>query len=230
MKKLNYRRKVKFIYPIGSISLVLLPAVCIFYLVKQKAFDIPRVIEVNWWNENWNKGPFAQDCFKLINNRKLIDVELTGNDKKDEIKLASTQLAIRKLINTKDSTKCIHFNFNNEAKFWALIKAVNICNIENSKSYVLKDKDLWVLYLPPQPTVKKDTTLFLVECGTSAFRLNSQYVESKEEIKAEDFKNQEHTIMLIKEFWVLELLFFVMIFSVLKNYITQKVSTTTHPL
>lgn len=132
------RHKKRLYYLPGLISLVLLPTLCIWNLDKQKAFDVPRVMEITWWNK------IEELPFLVHPDIEFIDINITGDDKQDKIKLDLAQLDVRQIVATKDTTKGVHFHFDDHAKYWTLIRALDICGTEHAKTYVPNDNDVWV--------------------------------------------------------------------------------------
>lgn len=212
----NSRPKKRFFYPAGLISLILLPALCIFYLYKHKAFEKPRVIEINWWTEEWGKLSMQEYSYEIHPQRNFIDINITGNDKENKIKLDFAHLEIRKLIATQDTTTGVHFYFDEQSKYWTFIRAIDICKIEKAKVFVLKDNDLWIFNFAPRPKLKMEDIGFVM-CGTGS--MNYNYEKSPEEIAKEKQKKINYVIGLAKQFWLAEILFALMIILAIKKII-----------
>jgi hypothetical protein len=213
--RINRYRK-RFFYPAGLISLILLPTICIFYFYKHKAFEKLRVIEINWWTEEWGKRSMDEYSFEVYPKRKYIDINITGNDLENKIKLDFARLQIRKLVSTKDTTKGVHFHFDEQSKFWTFISAINICKIEKAKMFVPKDNDLWIYIFAPRPKPKAEEIKPIMLCGNG--RMNFILEKSKEEVAKEKI-NYIHG--LAKQFWLSGLLFILMAILTIKKLIQQ---------
>ena len=213
--KINRHRKRLF-YTAGLISLILLPTLCIFYLYKHKAFEKQRVIEVNWWTEEWGKRSMEEYSFKIYPKRNFIEINITGNDLENKVKLDFARLQIRKLISTQDTTQGVHFHFNEHSKFWTFIRAIDICIIEKAKMFVLKDNDLWIFILAPRPKPKAEEIKAIMVCGNG--RMNYIIQKSQEEVAKEKII---YVYGLAKQFWLSVLLFILMTILTIKKLIRQ---------
>lgn len=142
---LKKRRKV--FYPIGLLSLLFIPFICIWMLNRNQLFDDSRLLTVYWWNQEFyenNPEFFPEGSHPKIN---YIYINLNGNELHDELKLVAAQYFIRWIVKSKSQDHGVHFKFGKKAEFWTFIKAVNICNIENLKVFVPFENDLWALNL-----------------------------------------------------------------------------------
>jgi hypothetical protein len=162
------KHKKYFIYPTGFISLLLLATLCIWYLQQRQAFVVLKLREVTWWAENMNYANRTkhyadlniapdpeEEIFDIHPNREFIEINLTSDNRGNKIKLDFAQLAIRELISTKDTVKGVHFSFDDHAKFWTLIRALDILEIENAHICVAKTNNIWVFNLKPRPILPK---------------------------------------------------------------------------
>ena len=93
--------------------------------------------------------------YKIHPSRTFVDINLTGSDDEDKIKLDFAQLEIRELIKSYDTIKGVHFHFNNQTKYKSLVRAINICEVENAEQYITKGNDIWVLNTYPSEAVKE---------------------------------------------------------------------------
>jgi hypothetical protein len=203
------KQKRKLYYPIGLISLVLLPVFCIWYLYNCKAFEKPRVIEINLGSDFENE----LIPFDVHPKRAFIDFYITDNDKANKIKFDSSRVEIRKIISTNDTTKGVHYIFDNNSKYQTLIRAIDICLREKAMCFVPKENDLWVFNYIPRP-IKMDRVPF---CGNSMQCIS--YIESDEEIKENINENRKHIIEMIKQYSISLILFNIMLFLAVKQII-----------
>lgn len=144
---MNIALKVKFLYIIDFSILISL--FLFFYysskIVKNK--NEQGVITTNWPNpDNYKNNP--EIWGQLPPKRNYIQIELTGNDSEDKIKLGFSQLQIRKMLFSGDSLLGVHFIFGNTAEYWTFITALDICRIEKARIYIPHNNNIWVLYAP----------------------------------------------------------------------------------
>lgn len=215
----RYRKRLY--YPAGLISLILLPTLCIWFLDKNKAFNKPSAIEINWWNEEWKKHNLDEYPYMVHPERKFVDINLTENDKENKIKLAFAHLEIRRLISTNDTINAIHFHFENNAKYWTLIRALDICIIEKAKTYVPKGSDLWVFNFVPRPKHKIEDE-FISVCGNSMLMDNISVFKSTEEIEEEKKERKKYIIETAKRYSVSIILFILMTVMAFKQFYKKR--------
>lgn len=203
-----HKLKRRFYYPVGLVSLIMLPTLCIWYLYSHKAFKKSRAIEVNWWSNDWEKyNTFPKRNYSVIN--------ITSNDRNDKIKLDSAQFEIRKLIISKDTTKGIRFVFENNSKYWTLIRAIDICKIEKANYFIPKDNDLWIINYVPKPIIKSDNSPMIL-CGTGSMR-GVPYIESDEEIEENMIKKKQYILETAKAYSLSIAFFSIMILIAIKR-------------
>jgi hypothetical protein len=207
----TYKHKKHFLYPTGFISLLLLATLCIWYLQQRQAFVVLKAKEVTWWNENMNYAknytksradlnmPIEpeEEMFKVHPKREFIEINLTSNANENKIKLDFAQLAIRELISTKDTVKGVHFSFDNQAKFWTLIRTLDICEVEKAPVYVGETNNIWVFNLKPKP-VLPEIEYPRYYCGGNL--KTSEQIEIEKEIARQ--AKIKHLIATIKPFWL----------------------------
>jgi hypothetical protein len=206
MKDVRSSRR-RLYYAAGSISLVLLPLLCVLYLVCYRhAFDRARVIEITWWNENLAYDLAGDHPLK---KRIYTDINLTDNDDENKVKLDFARLAIRQLIATNDTVRGIHFHFDDNSKYWVFIRALDICAIEKAKFYVAKDNDMWVFNFIPKPIPTEKAHYFFCGTGlmTKVINIDKTGVEA----------TIDNIMTLAKKFPLPVLLFGMMIFLVTKR-------------
>lgn len=117
----------------------MLPVFCIYYFYQNHAFDKLSAMQI--------VSPTLDDMnsYVWLPDINYIDITLTGNDKDDKVKLAYTQLQVRQLIASKDTTLGIHIHFSDSSKYWTVIEAFDLCRIENVKAYALYENDFWII-------------------------------------------------------------------------------------
>lgn len=208
----NQKRNINQIfYPIGFISLVLLPIMCLWFLNKNRVFRKETMISISMPNEYWEKENLKEYNFKLHPERKFTEINITGNEKEDIIKFSFAELEIRELVKTHDIIKGVKFHFDDTAKYWSLIRAIDICDEEGAKIYVLKGSDLWVYNMPK---AKKANIIIepLMMCGGCYY-----YEEPKHNVTSEVYK---YLHLLVKDY--LSILISFIVFSILTLYLTIK--------
>ena len=144
-----YQRKTKrrIYYLPGMISLVLLPLICIWYINPGKWFQHHGVLEVVM------PDPPTRDSDKILYSisslpkRNYHNINLTGEEFGDKVKLNNAQFELRRLLQEKDTINGLHIIFGNKTKYWEMVKAIDICKIENVQAYMLYRNDFWALNL-----------------------------------------------------------------------------------
>jgi hypothetical protein len=197
------RKRKWLFYTPGLVSLIFFPMLCFFYFNNHHVFDI-RVREVVFCNpELYKSNPdiYVENYPK----REYVDINLTGDDREDKIKLNYAQLKIRELVLSKDSIKGVHFHFDDKAKYWTLIRAFDICEIENEKNYLPYQNDIWVTQ---EDFCRTPITEFYGwVCGT--IDPYNEMIRRREKINI--------IINTAKEFWVSGFLFiFMTILTIIK--------------
>ena len=94
--------------------------------------------------------------FRVHPQRKFIDINITGNDTTDKIKLDFAQIEIRDLVSTNDTTKGIHFHFDATSHYNAFVQVLNVILKEKQQYYTAYHDDIWIYYFIPQAKSKID--------------------------------------------------------------------------
>lgn len=158
------RNRNKIFYPAGSISLILLPILCICNLNKQKAFEKIGALEVAYFYHNeLDESSNSQSFKELISSRNYIEIEFTGKEKDDNFILEYAKKKITALIKLKDTINGVHFKFTENAKYWNFVKAVDICQQKNQYP-IMDGNNIWFSYYPPFIEEKND---YVWICGTN---------------------------------------------------------------
>lgn len=168
--KLRKVRGKKWIHhPAGFISLLGIPMLCLWILTKQKIFVQEGAMEINVWSPKLSLSSPTRygrkDLFPYPINKKWEEINLSGVDEEDKIKLEYAQLAIRALMISKDLKKGIQIHWNDTSKYKSLIRALEICDIEDVKVYSLYGNKLWVSNLEPPKEYKLPKGVVNSFCG-----------------------------------------------------------------
>lgn len=202
------RDRRKIFYPAGLISLVLFPALCIWYLNKEGLFKKTGAIDVAYFYHDENYEYSNSKYFnKIISSRNYLDIEFTGNKNDDKILLQFAKIKINSLINSRDTVNGIHFKFTEKAKYWTFVEAIDICHIKDQYP-IIDGNSIWISYYEPF-IEKKSIPSFI--CGTQAYRI----ISNMKAQKSARFEQQ-----LEKELKYLApslILFFLMAFFTLKK-------------
>ncbi|MGZ5281701.1 MAG: hypothetical protein ACXWEY_05415 [Bacteroidia bacterium] len=154
-----------------------------------------------------------------FSKRDYHTILLTGNEAEDKIKLQYAQLELRRIVQENDSVKGLHLIFGNGMKYWAMVKAFDICNQENIFSFVWYKNDLWALHKPIVNNLDSVTDEFeCLLCG-DAPAIESNF---KEKFIDQVKLNLEEIIFFIqniKFFWPSAILFLVMLISTIWRFI-----------
>lgn len=151
------RNTIRPYYSVGITGLVLLLLPCIWYFQKQHAPKEYRAVKLAWWSPDLHDD--NPDLFPKEDHpdKKYTTIHLTGNNHTDKIKLDYTQLLIRELVASQDTSIGIHFHFSDESKHWTLIRAIDICRIEKARIYIPYENDMWVVN-PDAVTASENNT------------------------------------------------------------------------
>ena len=157
MKTAN-RKKIYYIP--GIISLTILPIIFCFYNYSYQRTNIKTVIKSFFWNPELPKK--YPEIFKeeYPPKRNYEDIYLTGENESDKIKLAFSQIRVREILKYNDSTKGVHYHFGDSSEYWTFIKTLDIFQIEQAKTYMIYENDIWFMHYP------LDTTIQTLVCGT----------------------------------------------------------------
>ena len=206
------RRKKRLNYTGGLISLILLPILCLLYFFHINVFNKVHAIVINWTTEEiWTAREHTdlKTGFFLHPNIDFLNINLNGNDTDNKIKLDNAQLEIRRIVTTKDTTKGVHFFFDKDAKYWTLIKAIDICFIEKGTTFVPYENHLWMYNYFPKPIPEDDKHRPF--CGNTAFDYDFSPTKHgytfEEQIENAKNGNKKFIFESIKEYWFLSVLF-----------------------
>ncbi|WP_143087862.1 hypothetical protein [Chitinophaga sp. YR627] len=154
-------RYKKIYYVPGVISLLVLPVLFVVYAsVAQRpgSYHVLPVIIRNKQLEE--KFPEIYKWVAPINERSYEDINITGYQDADQVKLAYAQIRIREILRQNNFAQGIHYHFGDSSNYGAFVKALDILATEEAQLYMVEDNNIWFYHVPP------DTTEY-PECGTS---------------------------------------------------------------
>lgn len=147
MFPIDRKPRRKLIYPIGLLSLSILPLLCYIFLYQQYLKENSlRVIEVTYWTPSDTRA-ISPSPFRYV-NEKFTKMTFTGTD--DKVKLEFAQIAIRELINQKDTTLGIEFTLTDKMKYSTLVALFNLCEVEGARTYLHYQDKFWVFNIWPK--------------------------------------------------------------------------------
>ncbi len=85
------------------------------------------------------------DRYQYLHMRRYFEVELSGSPKDDEVHLEAARSLITQMVERNDTITGVHIRLRKGAKYWSLIRAVDICEQAGQRIYVVCDSDMWVL-------------------------------------------------------------------------------------
>ena len=212
MLKNNSRHIRKFYFP-GLISLLCLPALSFWFISNHKSFEKLYALDIAFWSPSLQK--IFPESFRHGSHppRKYLKIDLSGNDKEDQVKLDFAQIQIRDLVATNDVKNGVHFKLGNKSKYWGFIRALDICKT-GAKTYVPYGSDIWVFNILPKKGsdvgILKEKFRFF--CGTSQMAQTSE--QEEEDVLFPFFKES------IKKYCIPLLLFLAMTFFGLRALLT----------
>jgi hypothetical protein len=80
--------------------------------------------------------------------RNYHDILISGYSTQDSISLELARRKIKHIIRTQNTVSGVHIHFGEQAKYEALVRALDICNIERVRSFIFFPNDLWIYYPP----------------------------------------------------------------------------------
>lgn len=202
-------------YPAGLISLIFLPLLCIWFINKNEPFKEYRIISATFATNNKSLD-FAFMPAEITSKRDFTYFTLTGNEKEDQLKIKQARFKIRELVRSQDTTLGVCFRFNDLAKFWTFVKAIEICRTENAKLFVPYENDIWIYNLAPKKQKSGDDLIFGCSFIPTIDSLAlTSYLQEQKDLKRQEKINE--TKGLIKKYSVSILLFLGMVFLTMKK-------------
>ena len=212
------RKRYRFFYPAGLISLVLLPLLGYYYIYSKPAFEQKYVIEINTLSPQLikNNPKIFPDPAKL---RQYKPILLTGNDIEDAIKLRQFQLEIRNMISNKDTIKGAQIIYGSKAKYNSFVESINICYKENASYWAPLNNNFYVIYR--NPTKQNYLQSF---CGTSEIQAYYDRLMRNEEERLHRILHpvpQKSIIDIAKSFWPAGILYIIMVSLTARKVVRQ---------
>ena len=201
------RNILKFYFP-GLISLIFLPALCLWFISTNKTYQKLYALDVVFWSPDLKKL-FPKTYINGSHPpRQYLEIELNGNEKDDLIRLDFAQIQIKDLVETNDPKKGVHFKFGSKARYWAFIQALDIFKII---PYVPYGNDIWVFNFVPEKPISKTIRLYCgcLLCNDVVYEKTEQEVEAERLIQIAFIKAslQKYSIpllvFLVMSVWVL---------------------------
>ena len=139
---MSFKKHRKIFYVPGMISLVVLPLLCCWFifsngfLKEYKSFDYGI-------DEEYSKKIIKEKPKLILRNNSTY--VFNSSIEKEQNKLDSFQLAIRKLHQSNDSINGIKVHFGKQMNYEVFIRVLDIQAIEKTDTYYQLDNDLYVL-------------------------------------------------------------------------------------
>src|SRR5688572_20842892 len=149
----------KFYYIPGIFSLIIVPVLFYYYGSHYIKTLHQGTIDLFWFDPELTKKYPEVFSGQYPEKRNYIDIQLTGEEQRDKVKLDFAQVRIREILAHNDSINGLHFNFSSESEYWSFVKALDILGAEGAKTYMPYENDLWFYHTPP------DTTIQVWTCG-----------------------------------------------------------------
>ena len=120
-----------------------------------------NVLEVNWYNKRyWDTMTKKYTFIHSLPKRNVLNVNLNGDISKDDFRLKFGELYIKETISKKDTVHAINFRLGNGCKYSALVRILDICNINCIDCFAPSDDGILMYYeYPPEST---DTTKYTI--------------------------------------------------------------------
>jgi hypothetical protein len=201
-------KRYRFFYPAGLISLVLLPLLGCIYLYSKPVIEQQYVMEVNTISpESQKRYPDRfPDPLELRQYQKIF---LSGNKTGDSIKLLEVQGAIHSILTKKDTVNGIQIVFGPKAKYFSLVQSLNICLMEEAKTWTIHKNNFLVLYRNPTKQVN-----FRSFCGTPEIqRYYDRLFREEKELQYKKLHPAPAISLaaIIKTFWPSSVLLLIMV-------------------
>ena len=136
-------RKPLFYVP-GLLSLVLLPTLCIWFLYEHHSLSRWYVKKLDAWDPKGYERSEGNLPETSHPERRYIDISFSGNDIEDIAKLDHVRKEIRKLVASNDTGTGVHINFAKDARYRALVEALDILEEEGAHLSSFYKRDIWI--------------------------------------------------------------------------------------
>jgi hypothetical protein len=157
MKSVNFvsRPLRKLFYPLGLISLALLPLLFYINLETHLQKNDLHALEVSYpskqnitekdtiGSDAWTKQEFLtiQDFIRYVGCQRMV---LTG-DKEDCVKLAYLKIALKEMMQNKSTVTGIEIVLTRHTKYKSLVSLYDICKTEQAPRYLHYRDKFWIL-------------------------------------------------------------------------------------
>ncbi len=108
-----------------------------------------RIINISWFDEKL--VPYATFLksvhnMKFQRNYKIYAINRDNVDAKNKFILIENDA--KKIRQQDDSINGIHIIFDDDAQYWTLVKAIDICYFNDIRTFIPEDNHLWIFYVP----------------------------------------------------------------------------------
>lgn len=134
-----------FVFSIVSVSTLMLILFCITVLLKNKTFERENVFRLGLPSENFYEDLCGCSLEKILSFRNFKSYELTITANEKQKQFCQIQKDIRNIVKIKDSKNGIHVKLNKKTIYGDVVRVLDICEIENAPTYILKDYDIWIM-------------------------------------------------------------------------------------
>jgi hypothetical protein len=201
MKLLKYQPHQKITYSAGLISLVLLPVLCLYWLYKFEISKIKHGVDIVFWSLDAKKTVPEDYWLESVIKKKNTIINLTGNDRTDNISLQYAQVLLSKWKVDKDDSQVLNFHFGNNAKYWTFVEAINVCKAVKLNSYIPYQNNMYAFWnFHPKPVPE----FSLPPCATF-ISFSDDIVQTKESIDLIILSQK-----FIKDYWAPGIVFLLM--------------------
>ncbi len=146
---------MKYYIP-GIISLTILPIAFYFYVKREIRLSTVWVMPLIWLDTaHLNRLAKLDTNFKekFPPERNYIDIGFTGNQDNDRTKLAFSQIRIKEILKSSDTSNGIHFLFGNSSTYGTVVGALDNLRAVGAEGYLMGEKDMWFWHVP-RDTIK----------------------------------------------------------------------------
>jgi hypothetical protein len=165
-----------------------------------------RAMELDWWSD----GMTQLTGYDLHPERQFTDINITGADAEDKRKLDQSEAHIIKFVQKEDMVNGYHFHFEDQARYWTMIRALEICGISDAKCYTMDYNNLWIFNIPIRVEFIDTLPRYYGFCGTGDARRKENLRRSSQEkqvIKDQLYtQNLEKAVTTLSFSWFLFLL------------------------
>ena len=142
--------KIKTLYTLWAFSVIF---ICAYFLwmIKNDSFKT-YATEIGYRDKDL-ENRLGYNLEEYLKSKSITTFKFIGNEKDDKKILQRFQFEIQKVKKTGDFNQVVHLKFNTKTQYGDLIRAFQICKIEDCCTYIPDDYDFWVI-----PVCKKIKT------------------------------------------------------------------------